>query len=89
MKIDETRVRFHQRTEQFPVFLPLIVSDPMSPLVSVREVRADGGSQDSQERPANHHAPTKNIMNFFSAGHGFIRAGEAPDASEANKKVRD
>jgi carboxymethylenebutenolidase len=26
---------------------------------------------------------------YEGAGHGFLRAGEAPDASEANKKARD
>ena len=26
---------------------------------------------------------------YDGAGHGFMRAGEAPDASEANKKARD
>jgi len=25
----------------------------------------------------------------FKSGHGFMREGEAPDASEANKKARD
>jgi carboxymethylenebutenolidase len=28
-------------------------------------------------------------VNYEGAGHGFMRAGEAPDASEANKKARD
>ena len=26
---------------------------------------------------------------YEGAGHGFMRAGEAPDASAANKKARD
>jgi carboxymethylenebutenolidase len=26
---------------------------------------------------------------YDGAGHGFMRAGEAPDASEANKKAHD
>jgi len=26
---------------------------------------------------------------YDGAGHGFMRAGEAPDASDANKKARD
>jgi carboxymethylenebutenolidase len=26
---------------------------------------------------------------YEGAGHGFMRAGEAPDASEANKRARD
>ena len=26
---------------------------------------------------------------YPGAGHGFMRAGEAPDASEANRKARD
>src|SRR5438105_5305016 len=29
------------------------------------------------------------IVTYDGAGHGFMRAGEAPDASEANKKARD
>jgi carboxymethylenebutenolidase len=28
-------------------------------------------------------------VTYEGAGHGFMRAGEAPDASEANKKARD
>lgn len=28
-------------------------------------------------------------VSYDGAGHGFMRAGEAPDASEANKKARD
>jgi carboxymethylenebutenolidase len=28
-------------------------------------------------------------VTYDGAGHGFMRAGEAPDASDANKKVRD
>jgi len=28
-------------------------------------------------------------LTYEGAGHGFMRAGEAPDASEANKKARD
>jgi carboxymethylenebutenolidase len=28
-------------------------------------------------------------VTYDGAGHGFMRAGEAPDASEANKKARD
>ena len=29
------------------------------------------------------------IVTYDGAGHGFMRAGEAPDASDANKKARD
>jgi carboxymethylenebutenolidase len=29
------------------------------------------------------------VMMFAGGGHGFMRAGEAPDASEGNKKARD
>ena len=32
---------------------------------------------------------TYEIVTYDGAGHGFMRAGEAPDASEANKKARD
>ena len=28
-------------------------------------------------------------VTYDGAGHGFMRAGEAPDANEANKKARD
>jgi carboxymethylenebutenolidase len=28
-------------------------------------------------------------VTYEGAGHGFMRAGEAPDASEVNKKARD
>ena len=28
-------------------------------------------------------------VTFEGAGHGFMRAGEAPDANDANKKGRD
>jgi len=28
-------------------------------------------------------------VTYEGAGHGFMRAGEMPDASEANKKARD
>ena len=28
-------------------------------------------------------------VTYDGAGHGFMRAGEAPDASAANKKARD
>jgi carboxymethylenebutenolidase len=28
-------------------------------------------------------------VTYEGAGHGFMRAGEAPDANEANKKTRD
>jgi carboxymethylenebutenolidase len=28
-------------------------------------------------------------VTYAGAGHGFMRAGEAPDASEANKKARE
>jgi carboxymethylenebutenolidase len=28
-------------------------------------------------------------VTYEGAGHGFMRAGEAPDASEANKKARE
>jgi carboxymethylenebutenolidase len=28
-------------------------------------------------------------VTYEGAGHGFMRAGEAPDASAANKKARD
>ncbi|KAB2675274.1 MAG: dienelactone hydrolase family protein, partial [Verrucomicrobia bacterium] len=28
-------------------------------------------------------------VTYEGAGHGFLRAGEAPDASEANRKARD
>src|SRR5436189_217979 len=32
---------------------------------------------------------TYEIVTYEGAGHGFMRAGEAPDASPANKKARD
>ena len=32
---------------------------------------------------------TYDPVTYEGAGHGFMRAGEAPDASEANKKARD
>ena len=32
---------------------------------------------------------TYEVVTYEGAGHGFMRAGEAPDASEANKKARD
>jgi carboxymethylenebutenolidase len=32
---------------------------------------------------------TYEVKIYDGAGHGFMRAGEAPDASEANKKARD
>jgi carboxymethylenebutenolidase len=32
---------------------------------------------------------TYEVMTFAGGGHGFMRAGEAPDASEGNKKARD
>src|SRR5271155_5637809 len=32
---------------------------------------------------------TYDPVTYDGAGHGFMRAGEAPDASEANKKARD
>jgi len=32
---------------------------------------------------------TYNPVTYDGAGHGFMRAGEAPDASEGNKKARD
>jgi carboxymethylenebutenolidase len=32
---------------------------------------------------------TYNPVTYEGAGHGFMRAGEAPDASEPNKKARD
>jgi carboxymethylenebutenolidase len=28
-------------------------------------------------------------VTYDGAGHGFMRVGEAPDASDANKKARD
>jgi carboxymethylenebutenolidase len=28
-------------------------------------------------------------VTYDGAGHGFMRAGEAPDASEANRQARD
>jgi carboxymethylenebutenolidase len=28
-------------------------------------------------------------MTYDGAGHGFMRAGEAPDANDANKKARE
>jgi carboxymethylenebutenolidase len=28
-------------------------------------------------------------VTYDGAGHGFMRAGEAPDANDANKKARD
>jgi carboxymethylenebutenolidase len=28
-------------------------------------------------------------VTYDGAGHGFMRAGEAPDAGDANKKARD
>jgi len=28
-------------------------------------------------------------VTYDGAGHGFMRAGEAPDSSDANKKARD
>jgi len=31
----------------------------------------------------------KTVEAMNAAGHGFMRAGEAPEASEANKKARD
>jgi carboxymethylenebutenolidase len=30
-----------------------------------------------------------NPVTYDGAGHGFMRAGEAPGANEANKKARD
>jgi len=35
------------------------------------------------------HAKTYQPEIYPGAGHGFMRAGEAPDASAANKKARD
>ncbi|HYS53200.1 MAG TPA: dienelactone hydrolase family protein [Thermoanaerobaculia bacterium] len=32
---------------------------------------------------------TYDVVTYEGAGHGFMRAGDAPDASEANKKARD
>jgi len=32
---------------------------------------------------------TYDPVTYADAGHGFMRAGEAPDANEANKKARD
>ena len=32
---------------------------------------------------------TYDPVTYEGAGHGFMRAGEAPDPSEANKKARD
>jgi carboxymethylenebutenolidase len=32
---------------------------------------------------------TYEVVTYAGAGHGFMRAGDAPDASEANKKARD
>jgi carboxymethylenebutenolidase len=32
---------------------------------------------------------TYDPVTYEGAGHGFMRAGEAPDGSEANKKARD
>lgn len=32
---------------------------------------------------------TYEIVSYDGAGHGFMRAGEAPDATDANKKARD
>ncbi len=32
---------------------------------------------------------TYEVVTYEGAGHGFMRAGDAPDASEANKKARD
>jgi carboxymethylenebutenolidase len=32
---------------------------------------------------------TYDPVTYDGAGHGFMRAGEAPDASDANKKARD
>jgi carboxymethylenebutenolidase len=32
---------------------------------------------------------TYDPVTYDGAGHGFMRAGEAPDTSEANKKARD
>jgi len=32
---------------------------------------------------------TYDSVTYDGAGHGFMRAGEAPDASDANKKARD
>jgi carboxymethylenebutenolidase len=34
-------------------------------------------------------AKTYDPVTYDGAGHGFMRAGEAPDATEANKKARD
>jgi carboxymethylenebutenolidase len=31
---------------------------------------------------------TYEIVTYDGAGHGFMRAGEAPDANDANKKAR-
>jgi carboxymethylenebutenolidase len=32
---------------------------------------------------------TYDPVTYDGAGHGFMRAGEAPDATDANKKARD
>ena len=32
---------------------------------------------------------TYDVVTYEGAGHGFMRAGEAPDASPENKKARD
>ena len=42
-------------------------------------------SADLMKKAEKHYEP----VTYEGAGHGFMRAGEAPDASAANKKARD
>jgi carboxymethylenebutenolidase len=44
-----------------------------------------GATAESMKKAAKTYAP----ITYEGAGHGFMRAGEQPDADSANKKARD
>jgi len=64
------------------------IKAPVYGFYAGNDARVDATVPKSQElmRAAG---KTYEVVTYDGAGHGFMRAGEAPDASEANKKARE
>jgi dienelactone hydrolase len=79
------------RTKDFPVGVTEAVSKLKAPVYGFyagNDARIDATIPDtiSEMKAAG---KMYDPVTYDGAGHGFMRAGEAPDASDANKKARD
>jgi carboxymethylenebutenolidase len=64
------------------------IKAPVFGFYAGNDARVDATIADAQEQMKS-VGKSYEPVTYEGAGHGFMRAGEAPDASEANRKARD